>query len=268
MTVLYRHLPDTSVIDLLKDSEGANQGIFLTADDCVVYQISETEVNEPFNQSELEMLTAGEIENAVKTLEGSRHDLTSQRQAQFLPRTQHDIVAGELHAAAAMKSECGIWLDKEFEQLSSWILELRVVERDEREKHWPPPDVKTQGDLMDLSKQDPTVGWLNLGTSPEELRSFALAALAEHIQRKLRERTDDSSIEGRSEEFVAAWREVSEAGSFRLGVTHQKTIGISDGKECTNMVYDFDPSARQVHCFPVLSFPSVRDTIIEGQLEL
>lgn len=268
VTVLYRYLPDTSAIGLLQDSDETNQGVFLTADDCAVYQLSEAEANKPFNPLALEMLMANDIENAVRTIESSRYDLASQRQEQYPPRTLHDIVSGEIDAAVPMKSECEVWLDQEFERLSSWILELHVVERDEREKHWPPLNVKTQGDLMEFSKGNPTVGWLNPRTSPEELRGYALAALAEHVQRKLRERTDAPSVEERSEDFLSVWHEVSETGSFRLGVTHQQTMGMSDGKECTKMVYDFDPSAKQVHCFPVLSFPPVRDAMIEGQLEI
>lgn len=34
------------------------------------------------------------------------------------------------------------------------------------------------------------------------------------------------------------------------------------------MVYDFDPSGKQFHCFPVDVLPSVRECFLEGQLDL
>lgn len=266
-TVLYRNLPDPSVVGLLEDSLIAHQNLYATKDDCEVDGLPDTEVGLPHNPWGLELLTRNEIDEAVRVLEGSRYQLASAKLRQFGHRTEHDIVAGELQVAGDPKSLCGIWLDKEFDRLSSWVWELSLVEGSERSKHWPPPHIKSHSELLAHSEQRPKIGWLNLGTSAENLRSFALAAFAAHFRRSLDERTDSIFINERVEDFLISWSEVSERGNFRLGVTHLQTVGVSNGQECRDMVYDFDPSAKQFHCFPVLSFPSVRDTFVEGQLE-
>ncbi|MDO9356650.1 MAG: hypothetical protein Q7T55_23325, partial [Solirubrobacteraceae bacterium] len=249
-------MPDTTFVCLLEDTQFANQRIFLTHDDCAVYDLPESDVDAPHNPFDLSHITADETDGLVKSLEGSRSDLASREEGDLKVGTQHHHLHGDLTSTPSAKSVCGVWLDREFERRCAWLCDLRAVEGDEREKHWPPPQVKTQSDLLNYSLSKRDVGWLNPGTSTELLRSFALAAFAEHFRRRLSERTEENSVKQRAQDFATVWSDLSDTGNFRLGVTHAHTVGMSNGKECRNMVYDYHPSSMQFHCFPVLSFPA------------
>ncbi|GEM_PF-2128170 len=152
--------------------------------------------------------------------------------------------------------------------MTKFLWFLRVVEGDEREKHWPPPHVKTRANLITHSRAKPNEGWLNPSTRPEDLRRFALAALAAHFFQTLQGRTEEDFINGRVRCFLNVWSELFQKGKFRLGITHTSVMGAQNGRDCRNVVYDFDLSSMQFHCFAVISFPAVREVFIEDQLDL
>lgn len=270
-TVLYRYLPDTHIVGLLEDVQITHGNMCITQDDCQVYNIPLSEVGEPHDPLDYGNLTKDEIDFAVKVLQGSRNDFAKIGEPAYRIRLRHDTVEGLIEDSSKndlkkFKSLSEVWLDEEFDKISRWVWDLELVTGDEREKHWPPLHIKEKKDLIEFSKKKKLEGILNIGAVPHKLRSYALAALAEHIRRELDRLTDERFVKARADEFLAAWSTVSNNGTFRLGVTHQEIMGLFNGKDCFNVVYDYDPTAKTFHCFPVENFPNVRDSFTEAQL--
>jgi len=259
------------VVSLLVDWQWeAHPSIYLTAQERIDAELEPGDEPIAHNSLYLDNLNADEIEGFVKSLESSRRNFTRQELEASGLRVRDDIgdTDDNLHPASAIRPLGGIWLDAEFDRLSKWLWVLRLVDGEKRKKHWPPAYVKTQDDLIAYSKEKSEEGWLNVGSSHEKLRRFGLALLAAYFFEKLKSRTDQDSITSRFEEFLDTWATLFEQGTFRLGLTHSNSMGFSNGKACTNVVYDFDPSGMQFHCFPVDVFQAGMETFREDQLEL
>lgn len=269
--VLCEHLPDPSIVDLLIDWEHRPHGtIFVSQEDCVDASEFAQFGGDAHNTFDIELLLDEEIDGFIHALEESRFDFVDKKAPLTRIRIQEDFgtVKDRIQAAPSPKPLCGIWLDEKFDELSRALWQLRVVQGDEREKHWPPPHVKTGEQLLRHSLIKPGVGWLNPGTDAEELRIFALATLALYFFGELKQRADFSFVSERAPAFLDLWEELFQSGTFRLGVTHKSIVGAQDGLHCRDMVYDFDLQQMQFHCFPVSSFPIGTVEFIEDQLDL
>jgi hypothetical protein len=265
-TLLFKYLPDPSAVSLLIDRDGmACRSIYSTPGDFDNDELDQDAEPELRNPLLLETLIADEVQRFTNTLEGSRFGFATLRSDG--PRVRDDIT-DELHPATEAKPMCGIWLDNEFDRLTRWIQSLRIVEGCERNKHWPPGFIKTPDDLIAYSVSNSGVGWLNPGSDPKQLRRSALAAIAAHFSRTLRSRNNEDFVRYRVSDFLETWNELFDQGTFRLGVEHKKVMGATDGVDCRRVVYDVDPSGMQFHCFPVATFPPVKGTFMESELDL
>lgn len=267
--LLHEHLPDPQVVDLLIDwQQMVHRSIYFCTHECCDGE--EDQVGEPHNPIYLDSLSAHEVDGFCKSLEAVRLDFAEEARDVDGSRVRGDLgsESDREHAAPMPRSPAGIWVDEEFDRLSRWIWLLQVVDSKHREKHWPPPHIKTRNELIDFSRGAPTVGCLYPEADLAELRRIALAALAAHFFSALCNKTDEHSIKARSSEFLETWSDVFERGTFRLSVTHGSPIGMSNGIGCRIMVYDFDTSSNRFHCFPAVSSPAVRESFLEGQLDL
>jgi hypothetical protein len=266
-SLLCKHLPDNLAVILLEDEWGFwHPSMYMTEEEYTEAEIPEETDPAAHNELALFLFDPDTISMHSTSLEMSRWDLRAQNASQM--RTDIGTPDDSLHPPPIPRPLAGVWLDEEFDRLTKWILELRVVEGDEREKHWPPPTVKTHEHLIAHSRKKPKVGWLNIGTDPVMLRYNALGALAAYFFAELKQKTSESDPRSCFNEFFQVWTGVFEKGTFRLGVTHVQSMGVANGAECKSVVYDFDPSSMQFHCFPVAEFPPVSSKFHEGQLEL
>jgi hypothetical protein len=262
------------VVNLLVDSEQIAHGsIHLSEEErkeCIEIESEKTDEPIAHDPLFLDLLDAEEFDRYVNALEASRVQFTLREQVAAGARVRDDIGSeGDfLHPPRNVKPLAGIWLDEEFHKLSRWLQELRVVEGSEREKHWPPPQLKDKKDLIAYSIGKRDVGWLNVGTNPIELRSYALQALAAYFFETLADRNDEYFFKERADDFLTCWQEIFCCGTFRLGVIHRQVMGLENGKDCVNMVYDFDPDSKQFHCFPAETFPDVEAVYREDELDI
>lgn len=266
-SLLCRSLPDSQIVSLLCDSSDTwHPSIYLTADEHLAYNIpSNPNDRVAHDQLLLDSLDETEIDMYAESLEALRLDLAPQ--GAHRTRAFIGSVDNTLHAPQAKISPAGIWLDKEFDRLSKWIFELHVVEANIREKHWPPLQIKDHTQLIAHSIKKPDIGWLNIGSDPVQLRHYALAVLATYFFEELRKTTIETEPRRYFIDFLETWERVFNNGSFRLGVTHVQPMGVASGKEANNVVYDFDLSSLQFHCFPALIFPDVLAEFHEGQFD-
>jgi len=254
------------VVNLLKDTYGFwHASMFMTEQERADDDIPSD--GEPVAHSDFfaNMIGQSEATMFAQSLEASRRDAALVEQARI--RTDIGPADDTVHAPSERRPVAGIWLDEEFDRLSNWIVKLRVVEGDEREKHWPPPSVKNPDQLLAHSRKKPKVGWLNIGSDPLQLRRDALGLLSAYFFRELEKKASDRTLPECFDEFLETWSEIFGNGTFRLGMTHVQDIGVANGAQCRNMVYDFDPSNKQFHCFPVLEFPPVSADFHEGQID-
>lgn len=256
-------------MSLLESSLIMNGSMFITQEDCEVYGISLSNVGIPQDELDCAIITQEEIDELFNVLVASRTDIKNTNQLIYKSRTQHDILSDEItDTDNESKPTCGVWLNVELDNISKWIWELSTVGAEKRNKHWPPPSVKNQEDLIDYSRKNRDIGWLNVGASPDKLRSYALAVLALHIKNEIEKHTQEMFLKHRAKHFMKVLNDIKSNGVFRLGVEHDRVMGIYNGKEYKSVVYDFDPTAQTYHCFPVHKFPIGVITYLEGQLEL
>jgi hypothetical protein len=266
-SILACNLPDSHAVDILRDWENLwHPSIYMTAEERAEFSSDEITDPQPHNAMLLESMDLAELAGYALDLESSREDLDTV----VSERVRDDVCepGGALQSSRVRRPLGKFWLDKEFHRMAGWLVDLCVVDANTREKHWPPPSVKNHDDLVNFSKKKPTTGWLNVGTEEAVLRYYALAIIAQLFYSELNKEPEERSGDYSPSEFLEIWDRLFNNGTFRVGVTHVMPMGVANGANCRDVLYDFDPSAKQFHCFPVQSLPAVRWSFVEGQLDL
>lgn len=265
--VLCEHLPDPSIVSLLVDGTSDTQRSIWFEDNDI-----DISMRIPTNATDLELLDASEFDSVVKVLETSRTDLLASRLDGPTARVREDIGAdsisgSNLHTPSSARPECGTWLDKEFDKLTSWVQLLRLVPSGQRAKHWPPPNIKTEEELLEYSARNPNQGWLNININEQHLRDTCLAGVAHYFDDALMDKIPTYFWSENSREYLALWADLFRNSNFRLGIRHPVKIGAAQGQMVNKMVYDISKSGKEFHCFPVQEFPDGMTNFLEGQLD-
>lgn len=70
------------------------------------------------------------------------------------------------------------------------------------------------------------------------------------VDRELLELNVDNFESERIYKVRQAWRNVMGRGAFRFAVRYEVPIGAYGGEDARWMIFDTDPAASQVHCYP------------------
>ena len=269
VALLYKHLPEPIAANLLMSGTEACRSIYdepYHLDDMVEEQAAFCD------PAGVQTMTADEFKTLESWLVGSRHDLR-QLQGDDPGSVRGDIGyeshMATVHTPAAPRPVCGVWLDQEFERMTGWLQRLQLADAKVRDKHWPPAGAASREQVVahSATPKGRGIGWFFRGTDMLPFQTNALAVLSRYFYCELSKRTKADRVQDRVEEFLQLWTELFEVGTFRLGIKHKTVTGAWNGAEVIRMVYDFDRSASQFHCFPVDSMPPVRDCFLEGQLD-
>lgn len=272
--ILTTKLPDRTFADLLVDWED-------TAHRSIWEDVEEGSEPSPVSFA-LELLDVEEFDRVIPLLEGSRKDLFGVRGDSPAHRARSDVGAIDradvvLYPPAATKSLIGVWLDEEFNRLTTWFQAMHIVPAEKRNKHWPPPHIRTEAELLAYSRSKPDEGILSVDADEQELLRCCLAATEGAFCRDVglsRESEAASEIGHSNPEslqpaaYLAVWNRLSSLGSFRLGIEHLRDVGAAGGAMTRKLVYDVSPTGCEFHCYPVRTFPPLKHVFLEGALEL
>jgi hypothetical protein len=268
--LLCEHLPDAQLANVLVDEYGhACRSIWYEGDPDD--EDSNAQLPDPTSYF-LEGVESHELDQLLVPLEGARTDIAKRRRDKPEARFRDDVGAGEaavdpMHKPIEPSSYLGTWIDKDFESLTGWLQRLHLATGLTRKKHWPPSNVKTIAQLLDLSRTRSAEGWLHVDANEQQLWESCLAAMASNFSGELERRTMVANMFNEGAVFLTVWNDLFFNGSFRIGIDHQGEMGAAQGMMARRVVYDISPSANEFHCFPVQNYPSVRAVFAESILD-
>jgi len=130
---------------------------------------------------------------------------------------------------------------------------LRAQTAAERDKHYT-LGAKTKDDMIKRSKAVPDIGKMFPNFHVEAQRIFFWEAIADAFERigfKIEDESEEKFIDDKIL-FYTGWEQLFACDQFRFCVNTMTTIGYSNGKPATWLIYDVSYHGKIMHCYPAL----------------